>query len=70
MTTNNVMLPLPDVSARVGLSRPSIYRLMSQGHFPRPLKVGVRGVRWRSTDIDKWLNSRELGGTEPRATAV
>ena len=66
---NNVMLPISLVMQRVGLSRPSIYRLMSHGDFPRPLRVGVRGVRWRSEDIDHWLAGREVAGSESRAAA-
>ena len=34
-----------------GLSRSSIYRLMPDGEFPRPVKVGIAGVRWRASDI-------------------
>ena len=45
---NNVMLPIGVVMRRVGLSRPGIYRLMSHGDFPRPLRVGVRAVRGRA----------------------
>ena len=63
----NVMLPIAAVTMRVGLSRPSIYRLMKAGDFPRPLRVGVRGVRWRSMDLDEWLAEREVAGSESRA---
>ena len=66
---NNVMLPIGLVMRRVGRSRPSIYRLMSHGDFPRPLRVGVRAVRWRSEDVDRWLAGREVAGTESRAVA-
>ena len=41
-----------------GLSRSSIYRLMQDGEFPRPVKVGPAAVRWRASDITAWLESR------------
>ena len=41
-----------------GLSRSSIYRLMADGEFPRPVKVGSAAVRWRASDINAWLKSR------------
>ena len=41
-----------------GLSRSSIYRLMQDGEFPRPVKVGPAAVRWRASDINAWLESR------------
>ena len=40
-----------------GLSRSSIYRLMQDGEFPRPVKVGPATVRMAS-DITAWLESR------------
>lgn len=31
-------------------------------HFPEPVRIGNRTVRWRRTDIDAWAKS--LGGGE------
>ena len=45
-----------------GLSRSSIYRLMEEGEFPRPVKVGPKAVRWRLSDILRWLESRPVAG--------
>ena len=67
---SNRLLRRPEVERLTGLSRASIYRLMAHGDFPRPLRVGVRGVRWRSEDIDRWLAGREVAGSEPRAAAA
>lgn len=63
---DDVLLPLPEVCRRVGLSRPSVYRLMKAGIFPRPRKVGFRGVRWPRSVIEQWVATRELAGSEPR----
>ena len=41
-----------------GLSRSSIYRLMQDGEFPRPVKVSPAAVRWRETELTDWLESR------------
>ena len=43
------------------MSRSSIYRLMQDGQFPRPVKVGCAAVRWRVSDIMRWLTSRPKG---------
>ena len=40
-----------------GMSRASIYRLMQQGDFPRPVKVGSTAVRWKESDIAAWIES-------------
>ena len=41
-----------------GLSRSSIYRLMTSGEFPRPVRVGPAAVRWRESEVMDWLESR------------
>jgi prophage regulatory protein len=50
------LLPFVRVRERVGISRTSIYGLISTGDFPRPVKVG-RASRWLSGEIDGWVNS-------------
>ena len=60
--TTDRLLRLSEVKSRCGLSRSSLYRMMRNGAFPEPLKVGVRAVRWRESEIEDWL------ATRPRAT--
>ena len=52
------LLRLSEVRTRTALARTTIYRKMRAGSFPEPLKVGVRAVRWRESEIDSWLASR------------
>lgn len=46
------------VERQIGLSRSSIYQMMSDGTFPLPIKLGKRAVGWAQSDIDEWLNNR------------
>ena len=39
----------------LGISRSTIYRLMLDEEFPRPIKLGLRAIGWKSEDIDEWL---------------
>lgn len=50
----------PEVEARTGLSRSTIYEWMKRGDFPRPVKLGTRLVAWRESDLANWLKSREV----------
>ncbi len=52
------LLRLSQVQIRTALGRSTIYRLMSEGDFPLPLKIGSRAVRWRESEIEGWLASR------------
>ncbi len=49
----------PDVEARTGLSRSTIYDWMKRGEFPQPVKLGARLVAWRESDVTTWLETRE-----------
>ena len=51
-------LRLPEVVERVGYSRPSVYRLIAEGSFPKPHKLGARASGWRESDIEQWCRTR------------
>ncbi|RQW23302.1 AlpA family transcriptional regulator [Rhodobacteraceae bacterium CH30] len=49
---------LPDVMARTGLSKTTIYALIKSATFPAPVPLGARAVGWVSTEIDGWMADR------------
>lgn len=49
----------PDVELRTGLSRSTLYAMMAEGDFPRPVRLGKRAVGWTETAIVQWLDSRK-----------
>lgn len=49
------LLTVREVSSIAGVSRSTIYTGMNEGRFPRSIKVGKKSVRWRASDIEKWL---------------
>lgn len=53
-----MILRLPSVQQRTGLSRSSIYRLMQIQLFPKPISLGPRSVGWIEKEIDNWLQER------------
>ncbi len=57
-TDQDVLLTRREVERCTGLSRSTIYRKMSDGSFPVPLKVSERAVRWRESDIRAYVDSR------------
>ena len=54
----NNLLTRREVSARCGIARTTIYRLMRAGLFPEPVRVGIRAVRWNEHELASWLASR------------
>ena len=51
-------LRLPQLTARIGLSKPTVYRLIALDKFPRPVRLGVAAVGWRVTDVAAWEAAR------------
>ena len=46
------------VQAATGLSRSSIYLLISKGEFPAPIALTGRAVAWPSDAVQTWIDSR------------
>ena len=53
-----VILRLPTVKARTGLSRSTIYLRISEGSFPKSVSLGGRAVGWIEKEINDWLNQQ------------
>ena len=54
---------LPDVKAQTGLSRSTLYAMMAEGRFPKPMKLGERAVGWSESEIATWLEGRKAQRT-------
>ena len=56
-TTNQSLIRLPEVLKRTGFGKAWIYRLISEGRFPAPVKIGVRAVGFVESEVDEWIQS-------------
>ncbi len=45
-----------EVEDLTGLSRSSIYKMMSEGNFPRPVQITPKAVAWKKSDLAKWIS--------------
>ena len=57
---------LPEVKAKTGFGRSTIYALMASGEFPRSIRIGARAVGWLESDIDQWIETRRIGAAYGR----
>ncbi len=48
----------PAIEALTGLSRSTIYEMMTRGEFPRPIRIGRRAVAWPESAVVAWLANR------------
>ncbi|MYC31434.1 MAG: AlpA family phage regulatory protein [Chloroflexi bacterium] len=49
------LLTIRDVCSIARISRTMVYSAMNEGRFPRPVRLGRKTIRWRASDIEKWL---------------
>lgn len=52
------IIRLPDVMARTGLSRSSVFLKVKTGDMPKPIKLGVRATGWVAEEVDNWIKQR------------
>lgn len=48
----------PEIENLTGLSRSTIYQMIANGEFPKPVRIGRRAVAWRESTIQSWIESR------------
>lgn len=63
------LLRLPAVLDRVPFSQSTILRMVREGDFPPPVRLGKRAVAWRTREVEAWLASRQHTRPSKSATA-
>ena len=64
MHDSRSLLRRPEVEALTTLSRSSLYKMMREGNFPEPIRVGLRAVRWRACEVKDWVAGRPRAAGE------
>ena len=52
------LLTLPQIKELTQLSTAGIYRLMSQGKFPKQIKIAERSSRWIESEIIDFITEK------------
>ena len=52
---DDVFMKRREVEKITGLSRTTIYRLMRSGKFPTPIKMGLKTVRWKMSELEEYI---------------
>ena len=56
-TINQSLIRLPEVLKRTGFGKAWIYRLINEGLFPQPIKIGSRAIAFVESEVDEWIAS-------------
>ena len=52
------LLKATEVAIYIKTCKSQVYKLVQQGRFPKPIKLGERGSAWLVSEVDAWLQSR------------
>jgi prophage regulatory protein len=52
------ILRLPQVEEATGESRSTIYKRISEGEFPKPVKLGTKSVGWVEEEVAAYNEAR------------
>ena len=55
---NAIIIRLPEVIAKTGLSRSTIYVQISKGNFPKGVPIGDHARGWLNHEVEEWIEAR------------
>lgn len=58
------LIRLPDVEAATGCKKSTLYMLLRQGKFPKPIRLSARMVAWSETAVLQWVQDRIAASAE------
>jgi prophage regulatory protein len=54
------LLRTREVCSRAGIGRTTLYKMVQSGAFPASRRLGKRTVAWLESDIEAWIEAREI----------
>ncbi len=58
MPNRDTLLTIEEVAVRTRLSKPTIYKLIRQGEFPKQLRLCANKVAWLEREVAAWIAMR------------
>jgi prophage regulatory protein len=57
-TPRERFIRLPEVLYTTGLSRSTVYEMMSRRQFPAQVSLGGKNVAWLASEVEQWMDER------------
>lgn len=55
---NERLMRLPEVMAKLGIARSTVWLFAKQGKLPKPIKLSTKVTVWRESEIDQYIASK------------
>jgi len=52
------LVRLPEVEGMTGCKKSTIYQMIAEGRFPRPVRLSARHVAWPESAVLTWVQDR------------
>ena len=59
LRADNSLIDMNYITSFTGMTDKWFYKLISEGHFPKPIKLG-RSSRWYKREVEQWKGSRAV----------
>ena len=59
VSSNNILIKLPAVKELTTFSSATIYRLISEGEFPKQIKLSERSSAWSLEEVYSWIEEKK-----------
>lgn len=57
-------LRLPELTQKLGVGRSTVYKLIKQDGFPKPVKITRRVSAWNSDEVQAYLTRQQTASVE------
>lgn len=54
---NTTLIDMKFICEHLGMTDKWIYKLIQNGRFPKPIKLG-RSSKWKLSEVDQWLQDQ------------
>ncbi len=60
LRADDPLIDMNYITSFTGMTDKWFYKLISEGHFPKPIKLG-RSSRWYKSEVEQWMQQRIEG---------
>lgn len=58
LRADDPLIDMNYITSFTGMTDKWFYKLISEGHFPKPIKLG-RSSRWYKSEVEQWMQQHE-----------
>ena len=69
LRADDPLIDMNYITSFTGMTDKWFYKLISEGHFPKPIKLG-RSSRWYKSEVEQWMQQRIMEGRSMKRVVI